>query len=72
MEKEEFLKNLGSNIKAIRKKQGITQSELAWRCNKDKQSIERIENAKVNPSIFILSQIAEALKISLSDLLKGL
>jgi len=72
MEKQEFLENLGKNIKAIRKEKGITQSELAWRCNKDKQSIERIENAKVNPSIFILSQLAKALEIPLSDLTKGL
>ncbi len=72
MDKQEFLDNLGANIKAIRKKQGITQSELAWRCNKDKQSIERIENAKVNPSVFILSQVAKALDIPLSDLVKGL
>ncbi|MBT3621427.1 MAG: helix-turn-helix transcriptional regulator [Flavobacteriales bacterium] len=72
MEKQEFLLNLGNRIKSIRKEKGISQSELAWRCNKDKQSIERIENAKVNPSIFILSQLAKALDISLSELTNGL
>jgi putative transcriptional regulator len=72
MEKQEFLENLGKNIKEIRKDKGISQSELAWRCNKDKQSVERIENAKINPSIFILSQLAKALEVPLSELVKKL
>lgn len=68
MVKQEFLQKLGNQIKLIRAEKGINQSELAKRCFKDKQSIERIENAKVNPSAFILYEIAQALDVSLSRL----
>jgi putative transcriptional regulator len=44
MEKEELLKKLGKNIIKIRTKKGWSQSELAWNCGKDRQSIERLEN----------------------------
>ncbi len=69
MEKEELLKKLGKNIIKIRTKKGWSQSELAWNCGKDRQSIERLENGKINPSIFYLKQIAEGLGITLSELL---
>ncbi|MBK6835684.1 MAG: helix-turn-helix transcriptional regulator [Bacteroidetes bacterium] len=69
MEKEELLKKLGKNIIKIRTKKGWSQSELAWNCGKDRQSIERLENGKINPSIFYLKQIAEGLEITLSELL---
>lgn len=68
MIKQEFLQKLGDQIKSIRAEKGINQSELAKRCFKDKQSIERIENAKVNPSAFILYEIAQALEVPLSRL----
>lgn len=69
MEKEELLKKLGKNIIKIRTKKGWSQSELAWNCGKDRQSIERLENGKINPSIFYLNQIAEGLGIPLKELL---
>ncbi len=69
MEKEELLKKLGKNIIKIRTKKGWSQSELAWNCGKDRQSIESLENGKINPSIFYLKQIAEGLGITLSELL---
>lgn len=69
MEKEELLKKLGKNIIKIRTKKGWSQSELAWNCGKDRQSIERLENGKINPSIFYLKQIAEGLGITLKEML---
>ncbi len=69
MEKEDLLKKLGKNVIKIRTKKGWSQSELAWNCGKDRQSIERLENGKINPSIFYLKQIAEGLEITLSELL---
>lgn len=69
MEKEDLLKKLGKNVIKIRTKKGWSQSELAWNCGKDRQSIERLENGKINPSIFYLKQIAEGLEVTLSELL---
>lgn len=70
MEKEELAKKIGENIKAYRKKLGISQAELGRRCFKDKQAMEKIENGKVNPTIFSLYLIAKALNIELGDLVK--
>lgn len=68
MEENEFLQKLGLQIKKLRLEQGLTQSELAARIDKDQQSIQRLEKGRVNPTIFYLVEVAEGLEISLSDL----
>ena len=50
MTKEVFLKKLGSNIARLREKAGLSQTELALRCDKDRQSLNRIEKGRTNPS----------------------
>lgn len=69
MQKKQFLVALGDRIRQLRSEQGISQAELARRCDRDRQSIERIENGKVNPSIFILYQISLAMGVSLVDMM---
>ncbi len=70
MQKEAFLQKLGANIVRIRKSKGINQSELANLCFKERQSIERVENGKTNPTSFYLHEIAQALEVSLSELME--
>lgn len=70
MEKLEVAKKIGQNIKRIRKQKEITQSELARLCFKDKQAMEKIENGKVNPTIYSLYLIAEALNVDLTEITK--
>lgn len=70
MEKSELSQKIGSRIRALRKQAGMSQTELAWLCYKDKQAIEKIENGKVNPTIYSLFLIANALKTDLDKLLK--
>lgn len=70
MKKLELAKKIGENIKRIRKKLGITQAELARRCFKDKQAMEKIENGKVNPTAYSLYQVAKALNTDPADLWK--
>jgi putative transcriptional regulator len=41
---------------------------LARACNKDRQAIEKLENGKVNPTIYSLMEIADALQISLKEI----
>ncbi|MBW0176621.1 MAG: helix-turn-helix transcriptional regulator [Sediminibacterium sp.] len=41
---------------------------MARACNKDRQTIEIIENGKVNPTIFSLYEIAKALEVGLEEL----
>jgi putative transcriptional regulator len=66
--KKEFLQKLGKRIVDERRKRNISQVELAHVCNKDPQSLERVENGKVNPSAFYLLEIADGLSISVQEL----
>ena len=70
MEKEGFLKLVGEQIVKVRQEKGWTQADLAKACDKDPQSIERVENGKINASIYYLFEIAIALDVPLSDLVK--
>lgn len=70
MEKSDFLKRLGKNIIKLREQKGWSQSELSRNCDKDRQSIERLENGKINPSAFYLKEIADGLGVPINELLK--
>lgn len=66
---EAFQKNLGKRIAAIRKKAGMTQTELALRIDKDRQWMNYLEKGKGNPTIKTLYFISTELDISMKDLL---
>lgn len=70
MKKEELAKKVGKRIIQLRQKKNWTQSDLARACIRDRQSIERIESGKTNPTIFTLSEIALALEVQLFELFK--
>lgn len=69
MDKAELSRKIGERIVQIRVDKGMSQSELARACMKDRQAIEKIEKGKVNPTIFSLYEIAIALKVSLTELI---
>jgi len=68
MDKEQLKKKIGQRIVELRSQKGWSQSDLASACNKDRQAIEKLENGKVNPTIYSLLEIAKALEVSLKDL----
>ena len=68
MKKEEVQKKVGKRIIELREQIGWSQSDLARACNKDRQAIEKIENGKVNPTLYSLYEIAVAMEIPLSKL----
>ena len=68
MEKDQLLQRLGARLRELRTLKGISQKELAYSIGKDQQSIQRLETGKINPSFYYLSQIAEGLKVDLSEL----
>lgn len=47
----------------------MTQFDLACSINKDRQSIQRIEAGKVNPTIYYLAELSEGLEIDLCKLI---
>ncbi|WP_202702015.1 helix-turn-helix domain-containing protein [Flavobacterium sp. UGB4466] len=69
MTRDVLKKKIGQRIVELREKRGWSQSDLARACSKDRQAIEKLENGKVNPTIYTLLEIANVLGISLSKLL---
>lgn len=65
----EFLQKIGQRIKELRLSKGLSQSELANLCGKDRQSYQRVELGRINPTIWYLQHIATALDVELKDLL---
>lgn len=68
MKKEELQKKVGQRIVELRTQKGWSQADLARACNKDRQSVERIENGKVAPALYSLYEISKALEVSLAKL----
>lgn len=65
---EETLKKLGQRIKDCRKKIGYTQTDLCEKSGVSIAHLSALERGKMNVSVVILFQLAEALGISMSDL----
>ncbi|WP_142415460.1 helix-turn-helix domain-containing protein [Hathewaya massiliensis] len=60
--------NIGDKIKHLRKEKGLTQQELAIRCELSKNAIWNYENNKRNPNIETLTKIAQALGVDINKL----
>jgi putative transcriptional regulator len=69
MDKQELQKKVGQRIVQLRAEKGWSQADLARACNKDRQSIERMENGTVSPSLYSLYEISLVLEKSVSELL---
>ncbi len=62
---------IGDNIKDFRVKKNITQEELANKLNVTRQAISKWENNKGEPDLYMLSNIATTLEVSVENLLYG-
>lgn len=67
MDNERF----GAFIAQLRKEQGLTQKELADRLNVTDKAISKWETGKGFPDLKLLEPLAEALGISLVELMQG-
>jgi putative transcriptional regulator len=67
--KKKYLKLFGSHIRVLRHKKGYTQQHLSHLMNKDTQSLQRVERGVINPSIFYIYELANALEVSPKELL---
>ena len=70
MEEKQFLILLGQEIAKQRKKQGLTQLDLASLVNMEKPSITRIEKGRTNPTSLTLLKISKVLNIPISKFFK--
>lgn len=58
-------------LSAIRKKRGLTQSDLALLADLDMNSIARYERGEVQPSAQKAIAIAKALNVNVTELFNG-
>lgn len=61
---------LGKTVRAIRRRAGLSQEELADRAGLDRTYIGGIERGERNPTVVSLKTIADALDLSLHELFK--
>ena len=66
--KDQLKKKIGQRIVELRTQKGWSQSDLARACEKDRQAIEKLENGKVNPTLYSLLEISKAMGVKLSKL----
>lgn len=59
---------LGSNVRRLRKERGWTQDELAAEAEVEQAAISLIENARANPTLLMLEDIARALGVGFDEL----
>lgn len=66
----EIRKVLSENMRKIRSDLGLSQESLADTCGLHRTYISDVERGERNVSIDNIEKIAQALKVSVSDLLK--
>lgn len=68
---KKILATIGANIKEVRLRKEMTQKQVADRLLKDKQAIQKLETGTINPRYLTLVEVAEALGVPVSEILKG-
>lgn len=64
--------SVGKNLKNIRKKNDLTQDELAEKLSVTRQAVSNWENGKTEPDIETLTNISQIFDISIDELVDGI
>lgn len=62
--------HLGTRLKSLRQQRKLTLDQLSRIADVSKAMLSRTEQGKVNPTVVVMLRIAQALQISISDLLE--
>lgn len=65
-------KQMGMRIRFLRKQRRLSIEDLALEAEINKNYLSDLERGTRNPSLKVLARIATALKISMSELVKGI
>lgn len=68
IEQKEYLKDIGKRIKYLRKKYGVSQTELITRIEMSKQGLSKIENGRSDVQIITLFEITKGIGCSMAEL----
>lgn len=69
MDEKELRKNIGENIRVLRAKKRLSQEGLSNLSELSKNYVTNIENEQVNPSILVMTKLADALGVTVNDLI---
>ena len=67
---DNFIKQVGLQIKKLREERNLTQEDLANDCNIPKSQIGRIERGEINTTLRTLSKISKAFNVHPHELLR--
>jgi transcriptional regulator with XRE-family HTH domain len=70
--KLEFRNGFGRLVRLRRTEIGLTQEGLAFETGLDRTYVSGIERGRRNPTLTVIAILAEGLKTTVSELLKGL
>lgn len=59
--------NLGIKVSELRQQKGLTQEQLAEKCEVSARTIQRIESGEVDPRSFTLHRLGEALEFDFEE-----
>jgi transcriptional regulator with XRE-family HTH domain len=68
---KDILKAFGQRVRALRKRAGYSQEAFADRCGLDRTYMGGIERGERNVALRNIHRIAQALEISLAELMEG-
>jgi transcriptional regulator with XRE-family HTH domain len=71
MKKTNLIK-IGLRIRQIRKERNFSLQDVAGRSGLSKSLISKVENFRTIPSLSVLSRIAEALRVTVAEIVKGI
>ena len=66
------VERFGLKVKQLRKSRALTQQELAYKCEVDIRTIQRIEKGDSGVGLYILFAIADAFELSIPQLMSGI
>jgi hypothetical protein len=68
--KRDILIKFGDKIRELRKEKGLSQEELSFKADLHRTYIGMIERAEKNITLINIEKIANALDVSINDILK--
>ena len=68
----DICEQFGTNLRRTRRKNGLTQEELAHRVGMDVSYLSELENGRKEPCLRKMKEISQALGIPLTGLLRGI
>ncbi|WP_345947713.1 helix-turn-helix transcriptional regulator [Mucilaginibacter sp. PAMB04274] len=66
---KDFLTRFGMHLEMVRKQKGLSFRKLAQRCTIDYANLKKYEKGEVNISALTMLELAEALEISVKELM---